>query len=64
MKSILEENNTNQFISVVSKTPQKMNKWLDYFIMVEGNKRKKYSCVGKYWACGNLCFIYSCRIRN
>lgn len=40
MKSILEENNTNQFISVVSKTPQNMNKWLDYWLMVEGSKKK------------------------
>ena len=40
MKTILEENNTNQFISFISKTPQKMNKWLDYFIMIDGNKKK------------------------
>lgn len=40
MKSILEENNTNQFISFVSKTPQDMNKFLDYWLIIEGSKKK------------------------
>ena len=40
MKNILEENNTNQFISMVSKTPQKMNNFLDYWLMIEGKKKK------------------------
>lgn len=40
MKNILSEVNTPQFISFKSKTPQNMNKWLDYWLMVEGSKRK------------------------
>lgn len=40
MKNILSEVNTPQFISFESKTPQKMNKWLDYWLMVEGSKKK------------------------
>jgi len=40
MKNILSENNTNQFISMVSKTPQDMNKFLDYWLIIEGSKRK------------------------
>ena len=41
MKNILLENNTNQFISMVSKTPQKMNDYLDYWLIQENGKRKK-----------------------
>ena len=40
MKNILSDVNTPQFISFESKTPQKMNKWLDYWIMIEGSKKK------------------------
>ena len=40
MKNILSEVNIPQFISFESKTPQKMNKWLDYWIMIEGSKKK------------------------
>lgn len=40
MKDILSEVNTPQFISFESKTPQKMNKWLDYWLMIEGSKKK------------------------
>jgi hypothetical protein len=40
MKNILSEVNTSQFISFESKTPQKMNKFLDYWLEVEGSKRK------------------------
>jgi len=40
MKNILSDVNTPQFISFESKTPQKMNKWLDYWVMIEGSKRK------------------------
>ena len=40
MKNILSEVNIPQFISFESKTPQKMNKWLDYWLMVEGSKKK------------------------
>jgi len=40
MKDILSDVNTNQFISFESKTPQNMNKWLDYWLMIEGSKKK------------------------
>jgi len=40
MKNILSEVNTPQFISFESKTPQKMNKFLDYWLEVEGSKKK------------------------
>jgi hypothetical protein len=41
MKSILMEVNTNQFISMVSRTPQKMNDYLDYWLIQENGKKKK-----------------------
>lgn len=40
MKNILSDVNSPQFISMVTSVPQKMNKWLDYWIMVDGNKKK------------------------
>ena len=40
MKNILSEVNTSQFISFESKTPQKMNKWLNYWLEVEGSRKK------------------------
>ena len=40
MKNILSENNTNQFISHISKTPQKMNNFLDYWLIVNDKKKK------------------------
>ena len=40
MKNILSEVNTPQFISFESKTPQKMNKFLDYWLIVEGSRKK------------------------
>jgi len=41
MKVILSDVNTPQFISFESKTPQKMNKWLDYWLVDENGKRSK-----------------------
>ena len=41
MKNILFENNKNQFISMVSKVPQTMNKFLDYWLIQENGKKKK-----------------------
>lgn len=40
MKNILSEVNTPQFISFESKTPQSMNKFLDYWLEIEGLKKK------------------------
>jgi hypothetical protein len=40
MKNILSEVNTPQFISMVTNVPQKMNKWLDYWLEVEGSRKK------------------------
>jgi hypothetical protein len=40
MKQILSETNVNQFISMVSKTPQKMNDYSDYWLMIDGKRKK------------------------
>jgi len=40
MKNILSDVNSPQFISMVTNVPQKMNKWLDYWLIENGSKRK------------------------
>jgi len=41
MVTILSEVNTPQFISFVSNVPEKMNKFLDYWLVGEDGKKKK-----------------------
>ena len=41
MKNILLDVNTSQFVSFISKTPQKMNDYLDYWLIQENGKKKK-----------------------
>jgi hypothetical protein len=40
MKNLLSEINTPQFISMVTNVPQKMNKFLDYWLENEGRRTK------------------------
>ena len=40
MKNILSDVNSPQFISMVTNVPQKMNKWLNYWLEVEGSRKK------------------------